>query len=387
MPQAAQQQQMSPAQLNMLQRKAVLEQGVRMKQVVFQGTFNPTQQPVVTVIPRNVGLITRFIVECVTHVTNTDTGDATLTDFGVLNALSNIQFTDLQNNQRHNTYGFHFGLLASAKERMPFASAQQLSSSQGNFGNNFPIVQSVTPLPHTTLNTADLRTTYEIPIAYSDHDLRGAIYANVVANQMSLALTINPTPFAATGDDTYAIYKGATGVITSMDVTVYQEYIDQLPMGAQGVVLPAIDISTVYQLLFSNFTNIAVGQDFYLQYTNFRRYFSAFGVYNNSGTVGGRSNGSDINYWAQVSANFTNIWKVDPLEQARQTRRIIGSDPPLGVYYFPTRQQPIYTLTYGNMQIDLNPKIAGANAYLLMMWEFVALQNTLSNAGSLPANG
>jgi hypothetical protein len=386
-PAAAPTQQVNPMQLNGLQRKQVVQQSVKMKQNIFSGTFNPATTPVINVVPRNVGLIIRFIVEVVATVTNTGTSAAaTLTDFGPMNIFSNIQFTDLQNNQRHNTYGFHFGLVSSFKERQAFASAQTLAVAEGTFGNNFPVISATASVADNN-GTGTVRTFYEIPIAYSDEDLRGAIYANVVANQMQLALTVNPQPFAATGDDTFAMYKSSTGVINSVTVNVYQEYYDQLPTGASGVVLPLLDISTVYQLNFSQFTSIAPGTDNYYQYTNFRRYMSAIGIYNNSGTVGGRSNGSDINYWAQVSANFTNIFKVDPLEQARLARRILGVDPPPGTYYFGSRQKPIYTLTYGNMQLDINPITAGANAYLLFLWEFFALQNVLSSAGSLPANG
>ncbi len=387
-PQAANQP--TPEQLNSAQRKAVLMQSVRMKQLISSQTINPAVSNVVNIVPRNVGLITRFILEVSGTVTDTDAiNAAVLTDFGIANAITNIQFTDLQNNQRHNTYGFHFALVSAFKERQGYASALTYSQEAMNFAANWPVLQSTANLTNSggATPSAPFRMVYEIPISYSDDDLRGAIYANVVSNQMNLQLTVNPNPFAAVGDDTFAMYSGATGILTNVTINVYQEYYDQLPIGQTGVVLPILDISTVYQLLYSNFTNIAAGQDFYVQYTNFRRYLSVCAVYNNSGTIGGRGVGGDVNYWALVSANFTNIWKVDPLLKAQETRRVLGIDPPPGVYYFPSRMKPVYTLTYGNMQIDLNPITAGPNAYLLVLWEFLALQNTLSQAGSLPANG
>jgi hypothetical protein len=233
---------------------------------------------------------------------------------------------------------------------------------------------------------------YEIPLAIHDEDLRGAIYAGVVANQMNLQLTINPNPTVLpANDDTFAVFSGAGvtggGAITSLTYNVYQEYYDQLPIGQQGVVLPVLDVSTVYQLLYTNFTNIANNQDFYFPYTNYRKYLSQLAIYNNSGTQGGRAVGTDVTYWAQVAANFTNIFNNGPLEQARIARRILGTDPPPGVYYFPSRSKPIDTLNYGNMQLDLKPSTAGAAAYCLIMSEFIAYQNALANAGSLPANG
>jgi hypothetical protein len=381
--------QMTPDQLNSAQRRLVVQQSVKMRQNIYSGTINPALGNVIQIVPRNVGLILRFIVEVSATYTNSGSQTNTLTDMGAQNLITNFQFTDLQNNQRINTYGYHLGLVSSFKERQAYASAATLASAEMNFGNNYPVLTAPETLATTVAGT--LRTVYEVPIAYSDEDLRGAIYANVVANQMQLQLTINPNPTTAnTADDTLSIYHGPTGAagtLSNVVINIYQEYYDQLPVGQNGVVLPILDIATVYQLLYSPFNNIAAGQDFYVQYTNFRRYLSVIGVFNNSGNAGGRSNGSDVNYWAQVSSNFTNIWKNDPLLQAQLARRILGVDPPPGVYYFPSRQKPIYTLTYGNMQIDLNPITAGANAYLIMLWEFMSLQNTLSSAGSLPANG
>lgn len=385
---AATAQQMTPDQINAAQRKYVLAQSVKMKQAIASGTVNPANGNVINIIPRNVGLILRFIIEATANFSVVAAGTTTITDFGALNIFSNVQFTDLQNNQRHNTYGFHLGLVSSYKERQPFVSSMTVAQSQGNFGANWALVGNTPP---TTTVVGSAKAVYELPLAYSDEDLRGSIYANVVANQMQIALTINPNPAPASGDDTFSVFYGAgagdTATITTVVYNIYQEYLDQLPIGQGGVVLPVIDISTVYQLLYSNFTNIAQGQDYYIQYTNFRRYLGVLGIYNNSGTRGGRGVGADVSYFAQVSANFTNIFKVDPFEQARLSRRLLRTDPPPGTYYFGSTGKPIYTLTYGNMQLDINPSTAGASAYFLALWEFMAIQNTLSSAGSLPANG
>lgn len=385
----AQAQQMSPDQLNMAQRRLVLSQSVKMKQSIFTTTFNPSNGNNVLFVNtiRPVGLLLRFIVEVTATFAEVGSGKtATVTDFGAANLLSQIQFTDLQNNQRHLCSGIQLMLAQSWKDRMPFVSAQTMAQAEGNWGANWTLTNAVAPTPSAT-GTA--RCVYEIPIAYSDDDLRGAIYANVVSNQMSLQLTINPAPVPNAGDDTFAVFTTndtSPGSITSVSINVYQEYLDQLPIGQNGIVLPILDTSTMYQLQFTNFKNLTAGQDNYFQYTNFRRFMSVSSIYNSTGTAGGRLTGGDIDYWALVSANLTNIFKVGPLEQARITRRIMGTDPPAGTYYFPSRRHPIYTLSSGNMQLDLNPITAGANAYAYMMWEYFGDQNTLSQAGSLPAS-
>lgn len=380
----------TPQQINSMQRKQVLSQAVNMKQSIFTASLNPSgSNNIVNVNVRPVGLIKRFIV----YVTATfselgGAGDVVATDFAEANLVSNFQFTDLQNNQRHNASGLQFALTSSFKEREVYAGAIDYAQASANFGANWPIVGNVPP----TADAAGSATmVYEIPIAYSDDDLRGAIYANVVSNQMFLQITINPNPAPNTGDDTFAVFFGsantATTSITNVVINVFQEYLDQLPVGPNGIVLPTLDISTMYQLLFTNFTNIAANQAFFFQYTSFRRFMSAMIIFNDTGVRGGRMVGQDITQWQLLSANFTPIITETAIERARVARRILGTDPPPGTYYFPSRSHPVYTLTYGNMQIALTPNTAAAAAYAYYMVEFFGQQNTLSQAGSLPANG
>lgn len=377
--------QMSPWQVNMAQRKAVLSQAVKRKQQIVSTTFNPANGNVFVCNQiLAVGLLLRFYVEVVATFSELGGGTTAVTDFGAMNLLSNVQFTDLQNNQRHNAPGVQFAMTQGFKDRMPFVSAQTLAQSEGNFGANWALAFATAP---TTGATGSARCVYEIPIAYSDDDLRGSIYANVVSNQMNLQLTVNNNAGPFTGDDTFAVFYGTSAItsITSVTINIYQEYLDSLPIGQGGIVLPQLDISTLYQLTYTNFANLTAGQDNYVQYTNFRRFMSLLTIFNSTGTRGGRLTGGDITFWKLVSANLTSIFQVGPLEQARLQRRILGTDPPPGTYYFPSRKQPIYTLASGNMQLDLVPSTAGASAYLFVMWEFFAQQNTLTQAGSLNA--
>lgn len=389
---APQSAQMNPYQINGLARNQVLSQSVKRKQQIASTTFNPVNGNVFTCNTiLAVGLILRFYVEVIATYSELSTSGSTIavTDFGAMNSLSNVQFTDLQNNQRHNAPGLQFAMTQSFKDKMPFVGAQTYAQSEGNFGANWQLAYATAP---TLSATGSSRVVYEIPIAYSDEDLRGAIYANVVSNQMNLQLTVNNTLAApSTGDDTFAIFYltpagGETGAkMTSVTINIYQEYLDQLPIGQNGIVLPQLDIATLYQMLYTNFANLTAGQDNYVQYTNFRRFMSLITLYNSTGTRGGRLVGTDITRWKLVSANLTSIFDVSPFEQARIQRRILGTDPPPGTYYFPSRKQPIYTQASGNIQLDLIPTVASSSAYLFVMWEFFGVQNVLSQAGSLSA--
>ncbi len=231
---------------------------------------------------------------------------------------------------------------------------------------------------------------YYIPLAYSDGDYRGAIFANVVNATMQLQLTVNPTPVGVTtADNTNNIYMAAAGAgnCSSVTITVFQDYLDQLPMGNGQFILPMLDLSTIYELKYTTFSAITAGVDFPMQFPNFRDFLSTFLIYNSNPATGtGRGVGADINYLALQAANLTNIFKLPPNLVALRSRQILRTDLPKGTYYFGYRNRPIATTQYGNMQLVINPITAAAGAYSVMLWEDMGLQNVLTQAGSLPAS-
>lgn len=387
-------QQIDPAQLNAAQRAAVLANSLEIKQQIYSQSINPTTQlGPVNVPPKNVGLVKRFQVIISGTIQNTDAAvDAVPTVYGIQNILSNIQFTDLQSYTRINTHGPHISNLNTVKGRWPYASALQLSAWQGvapleaissQQGNVFPVLTNLNALVHGT-NKA-FRMVYDVPLAYSDDDLTGCVYMNVVNSTANLGLTINPNAFVPAGaDDTFAVLgAGTCSFLGNLNITVYQVYLDQLPVGQNGVILPSLDISTVYELKNSTLKGIQAGQDFPIPYANFRVFQSVFVAYNNAGTNAGHGIGADINFWALQAASSLNLFKLDPLTMAQEYRNIVGTDLPAGTYYFSHRRKPINTIQYGNMEIVLNAITAGANAYVNVWWEAFAKQNTLTQAGSL----
>jgi hypothetical protein len=106
-------------------------------------------------------------------------------------------------------------------------------------------------------------------------------------------------------------------------------------------------------------------------------------VFNSSGLAAGRTYGTDVNYWALLTANANYIWKLDPLEVARQSREHLQEDLPAGIYYFPSRDHNIATLQFGNVQLTLNASASNANDFLDIMLEDFALLNTLQSGPSL----
>lgn len=380
----------SPAQINAQQRALVLASAVEMTQQVASSTIATVAagNNQFTIQLRPVGLVKYLILEI--SGTYTSGAAAASTVMGLCRILQNVTLTDLNNNQRVNTDGLHLALLEQVKSRETDPSARPLSTSlsdalvAGEYvaagtAPNFPV--NLYPVPSTAAGT--FRAFFKVPLAYSDNDLRGAIYANVINATMQLQVTINPTPAGTVSDLTGYAWGNDTGGLTNVNLIVYQCYLDQLPVGKNGVVLPMVDLSTVYELKNTGFSGMVANQDFPIPYSNFRDFYSTLVVFNSTGATAGLKNGSDVAYWALQSANFTNIWKFDPLLAALKTRQIIGSDLPLGTYYFSHRKKPLNTTQYGNLELILNAASVSGVPYATVYWEDTALQNTLTQAGSL----
>lgn len=338
---------------------------------------------------RLVGLLKRFYIEVIGTFTPDGSVDCVATAFNAANMLSNITLTDLSNNTRINTTGWHLHFVSSAKRGRPY---------DGAYTTDSPIVATtawpaiVCPALNHGGGNQTVRMIYEVPVTYSDADLRGMIWLGVTSATMNLQLTINPAPIvnSSSVDPTNAVYSRAgspgTAALSSVTINLYQNYLDQLPTarqkdGSMAVVLPFNSMSTVYML--QNTTpplGILNNVDNPTPYSNFRDFLSTFAVFDNGGTL---NNGSDVNYWAIQAANFVNSIKIDPTISALWSRNTINIDWPDGVYYFSHRHKPISTQQFGNTQLIVNPSTVNSNAKLLIAYEMFALVNLVAQAGAL----
>lgn len=370
-------------QQNAMARAIVLSQSANMIQSIASGTIATpgSSQNVINVSPRLVGLAKRFMVKITATIQNTDAvNDLTLTGLGPANILSAVQFNDLSNNIRIQTAGWHLHMVASAKRQGCFG-ASYVNDSPIDFGSNFNVISAPQSIPAGGSNTGTITMWYEVPLSYSDTDLRGALYLNVTNATATLQMTINPAPVIAAGSDaTLGVYSGGTGVITSLTYNVYQNYLDQLPQGANGVILPINDIATVYLLNNTTQQGIVANQDFPVPYANFRDFLSTIAIFDNGGTL---NVGSDVNYWALQAANYINFFKIEPALSALMSRNLISSDWPPGMYYFSHRDKPLSTVQYGNQELVLNASTVNANAKLFMAYEQFSLIGVVGQAGSL----
>ena len=378
-------------QQNMLARQLVLAQAIDMWLPIAQGTISSAIAGQVVNIPaRNVGLIKRFVIELTFTVARAAAETQTRTEMGPANALSQIIFTDLSNQNRIQTAGWHMHALATARRQLVNGAAYTTDTPTG-FASNFSVISAPSSF---TAGNQTIRMFYEIPIAYGDYDLRGAVYANVVNATMNLQFTINPTFFVGSAaDPTLAVYQSSTagdiGTLSSVSYTIYQNFLDQLPVGKQGPVLPLLDLSQAYLLNNTQISGLVANQDNPIPYANFRNFLSTFALYDNNGYT--TSVGGDVSYWALQSANYTNIFKLDPIIASYMARQIIGDDCPSvagkSMYYFDFRKKPIATVQYGNMQLVLNPtNVQGSTTAVLIGYEALAQINQIVQAGSLYGN-
>lgn len=367
-------------QANMYARAAVLDRAINMWQPIYTATLVGTLAGQVVNVPiRNVGLIKRLVIEINGSFAQGAAETQNLTQWGLSNLLSNVTFTDLSNQTRINTTGWHLHALATARRQANFG-ASFLNDSPINFGSSFPVITA--PAAVTLVKT--FRMFYEVPLSYGDYDLRGAIYANVVNATMNLQFTINPNfSVGSATNPTLAAYQGSTaqvGTLSAVTVQVYQNYLDQVPMTDKGPMLPLLDLSTAYLLNNTAATGLSANQDYPIPYANFRNFMSTFLIYDNNGVL---NVGSDIAYMSIQSANYTNIIRVDPFIQSLMAREDLGDDCPKGSYYFNHRAKPISTIQYGNMQLIVNPSAVTAGAQFLVGYEALAAINQITQAGSL----
>lgn len=376
------------AQRNAQARATILMTGVDRLQQIYSSAINPSNQTILNINPQNVGLIRGFLVKVSGTIANTNTGSSGValsrTNFGASNLLRNIAFTDVNNQVRHQTQGWHLSLINSAKQPMVIGGAYAPNIPVG-YGNNYDVQTAAATLSVAT-GTTPVQFYYYVPLSYSKVDLRGAMWAGVVNAVAQLQLEINPTPVVASGDAGLAVYSGNTGGWSgNVTVTIWQDYIDQIPMMQNGQpVLPEEDVATLYQLNNTTLSALVANQDFGVPFANFRNFLSTTLVYDNGGTYNA---GTDINYFALQTANSSNIWKYGPEEAAFLARSTFMADPPTGSYYFDHRNKPISTQQFGNTQITVNPSTVNANAALWAGFEYFAQASQVVFAGSLPSGG
>jgi hypothetical protein len=365
----------------------------RMQQIYAQTVTNYVagQQQQLTIVPAPVGIITKFIVKVEARMGNSGGADTqTRTQNGAAAILSNVQYIDTSNQTRINAPGWYLNQLAMIRRPRKMTGAITMDNSNvDGIGSAYTAGISAAPATLTAAapGTKNFVQFYEVPLAYSDTDLRGAVLAALINATQQLNVTINPN-FFVTSTDTVNLAEAGyqsgntlLGTIPSITITVYQEYIDQFG----NLPLPAIDLGTQYLLQVSGGYVPVANTDLIVPYANFRVFLSTVVRYNNNGVF---NTGSDINYLAIRTANQSDLIKADPYTWSLMARVKNGNDLPAGYYMIDHREKPLFTNQFGNLSLVVQANaVGGAASSVAVGYEQLALMNQIPASSAIGSGG
>jgi hypothetical protein len=371
-------------QANGQARSFIKQQGTKLRQPVQSGSFVPVKGAPTTINlnPQPIGLVTGYVLEIVTTVTNPAGGVAlTRQPFGPFATASLLtyqnpsQFTPIQ------TTGWHLASVMAGREKKIPGSAYATDSPTG-FGSNVQPIAAPSTIATGASGTVSVE--YEIPLAYAEKlgNFQGAVFAGTTLSNQQVSFTFNPNFFDSSGTGFNAVYSvggvGANAPTLSCTYTLYQEYYDQFDTRLINLLTP--DLSTSYYLNTQPFPNLAPNQDNQVPFQNLRTFMSLTLAYNNGGAFNAFT---DVNYWSLVSANQLPFWKRTASQQSWLTRRNIDADFPAGYAYFDFRDNPIATQAQGNTLLNFNPSSVGANSVLTAGWEYLGVQAVIAGAPAI----
>lgn len=366
---AAQQTAATQAQINYAQRQNLIATGLYMTKQLQPVTAQALGSQIRVPLDR-MGIMTGVTLRVDVPVTIA-TAAAVPSQFAPYNLAQQISYVDYSGLQRVLTNGFQLHALNNFRGGKVLNNAvdyQFLPAAETSLDTN------ILSLP-TAIGNSVISFYLYVPIAYDPNsDLRGAILSQTIYGDHYITLQLPPSLVSADGFVTPYLTGGGTVVLNgAITISAFQDYI----MPQQGVQnLPMIDLSTIYSIEggYTDSANITAGQSKYINWPNNRAVMSALHVYDNGGAP--VANGTDINRIILLGNSNTNIRELTPALLRQRQRYHLQTDMPNGVYYMPSRAQPITTQLYGNVQTQFDITTANAGAYISSQFESFYLSGT-----------
>lgn len=354
--------QMTPQQTNLLARQTVLATAERMNQnigtMAAQLNGTPANLNGVATLRQklfNVGLITSL--DLVVTMSVNITAAAQLAKRGPWNLFSAIRVKDFDGTDRINASGYQIWANRGIRTRLPHMLTLSLNAPAVDFGQVYPLVV----VPTAVGNNQNVSFRLRVPVCYDpESDLTGALLAQATTGELYIEADLNPSVF---GVDEDGVYTSGAGTINSVSVTVIQNYLAPAGVG-NSIVLPLLDLNTVYELNGSLKTNsdINAGLEKLINIPNYRTVLSVLIEYLNGGVL---NPGSDITQLRWLIGGNLPLRQYSAFDLAAEVRQHLGWDLPDASYYLTTRFKPIDTSLYGNVQIGVTPSLVNAgNTYI-----------------------
>lgn len=369
----------TPAQ-NLQARQIFLQKSQPMNQNL--GTFGP-YAPGARLYEKlvNVGVLTRLLFDVTATITNSSSSAINVTPSPAApwNLISWLKVKDFTGTEFINLTGLQLfnlncvRLMRKAGFSMAFAGDSAYKVPVYNFPE-FP-----TSIPAN--GTATIHFLISCPIAYAPNsDLTGAILMQSVTGQMYTEILWNNSIF---GDDDDSVYNSGenANLSTSIQCSIVQEYRGVVAGASGAIVLPEIDLGTVYELngTYKDTSGIVAGVAKKIPYSNFRTVLTKQLQFMNGGVL---ESGNVTSLQLVANSNqFYQSYTEDQL--AQRIREALGFDITPGCYHFSTREHPIETVLYGNIELWFTPSLVRkGNTYIGQLEEnFYPRGATLTSIG------
>lgn len=341
-------------QTNAIMRAALLQSAPRMRKLLGNFTQGGSLGGTTRVKLFNVGITTKLIIDVVATV-DIAVATATLSPKAPFNLINRVKLTDYDGTDRVNCSGYQLWVAQCVR-----------NEAIVGYNNQSQTAVLTSPLVPTAVAAGStFRFQLEVPLAYSDTDLRGALLTQTAVGEAYLNLDWN-TLFYQNGNADAVLNGAATTTASnvSINVNVEQEFL--LPQNVGGQVpLPAIDLMTVYELAgaLKSADNLAVNSEKLINYPNVRSVIGAYFNYVNNGIMNAAT--TDVSK-LRLIANGNNVLReYSATSKLFDQRRFLTPDGDIraGTYFESHRARPIETALYGNVQYGFTPSAVTTTTY------------------------
>ena len=349
------QNQITPAQQNMIARANLLSTGISM--IKRLQPVNGALGSTIKIPLLRMGIMTGVLLQFDVPITVAG-GAAVPSPVAPWNLANQVEYKDFAGVSRTRTNGFQL----FAGQTMKQSDALSMVPAQGYAsGGSGPSMVSDTNIINVPTATGTMRFSLYVPMAYDPaSDLTGAVLTQTNVGEHYINVQLPNNIVSADPWNTPYVTQAGVTVTAPSGVTVqaFQYYIQPQAMTLDN--LPMIDLGMIYGFEggFTSTDNISAGMSHYINYPNNRSVLAALINFENGSAF--TPNGADLDGITLLANSNTNFQELTPRLVRETMRNIAQCDVPGASYYLGSRRQPIQTQLYANVQSKMD--VAAVNA-------------------------